>query len=158
EAVRELACIDQTADLLDREPFDPVGLDEVRLALEGRTVGEEDVEALVAEAAERVVREERPGRAGAPPGFLERRARRRLPGRLALVDSAAGDLPAPRVDDEAVAVKEQHTALRVVDDGRGRLLRDAHDVVPESPAVRQLDVRERDREPLALVERALAVH
>jgi hypothetical protein len=65
------------------------------------------VEALVAEPADRVVGDERSQRARSPPGLLERLALGRLLRRLAGVDPAAGDLPAPAVDDEAMAVEEQ---------------------------------------------------
>src|SRR6185312_17208684 len=99
----------------------------------------------------------RPQGAGPPARLLQRLARGRLGRRLALVDPAAGDLPAPGVGDEAMAPEEQDAALRVVDDRRRRLGRQPQDVVLEARAGRKLDVDEAEVHVLALVERPLAV-
>src|SRR5204863_9487677 len=80
----------------------------------GGAGGGEELEAEIGLALVGVVRREAAQGPWAPPGLLERLAGRRFLGRLALVDTAGGYLPPPRVGGEAMAVEQQHAAVVIV--------------------------------------------
>ena len=120
--------------------------------------GGEQVERHIRDAVVRVVRGHQRQRTRTPARFLDGLARRRLGGCLAVVDAAARDLPPPRVGGEPVPPQQQHTAFGIVDDGSGRHVRHPYDVVLEALAARQLDVDQRQTDPLAVVDHPLAVH
>ena len=117
-----------------------------------------EVEVGVGRAVVRPVRRELGQLARPPARLLQRLTCRALLGCLAGIDPPGGHLPAPRVADEPVAPQQQHTTIGIVDHDTGRVARHAQHVVLEALAARQLDVDERQVHPLALVDRAFAVH
>src|SRR5581483_3360886 len=157
--VGHLAALRDPAHVRDLHPLDPLGLAGVgRLADVGRAVGEVDVEALIGQPVGRLVGDEVAQRAGRPTGLLDRLAGGGLLGRLAGLDAAGGDLPAPGVGDEPVTPEQQQPAVGVVHDGPGGLVGHPHDVVLESLPAGQLDVDEHEPHPFTVVDGPFPVH
>ncbi len=88
--------------------------------------------------------------------LLQELAQRRVLGILALVHVAAGQLPAPAVRDEPVPPHQQDSVLGVDERGHGGGLQLGH-MGFEALAVRQLNIRQEEANPLVVVDDPLAV-
>src|SRR5262249_50911802 len=100
EAVRHLALLDQRANVLPGAPGDATGLRAVYHADVLRARRDEVLEALLHQAVRRVAEAALLEPERSPPGLLDRLALGRLLERLAGVDAAGRDLPAPGAGDE----------------------------------------------------------
>src|SRR5580658_8029059 len=108
----------------------------------------------VAETRRGVGGEQVPERAGPPACFFFELARCRFGGRLAFLDLADRDLPAPAAGDEAVPPDQQHPPV-AIDGGNTSAGRGADEAVVQVAAIRKLDISDADIEPLILVQRLL---
>jgi hypothetical protein len=84
-------------------------------------------------------------------------SRRRLRG-FVVFEQPARQLVVPDVRNEAVAPAEQDVLAVVADDHSHRRRRHRHGVMLEVPSRRELDLRQAELDPLALVDRPHAEH
>src|SRR5262245_38868447 len=128
QAVGDLALLDERPHVVRREPRDALRLGAVEVADMLGARRDVVLEALLHQAVRRMAEAEVLEVVRAPPRLLDRLADTGLLGRLARVDAPGGDLPAPRVVDEAVAPQQEHATLRVAHDHADRRMRQPHDV------------------------------
>src|SRR5436190_14595476 len=158
-AVHHLTAGNERPHFGDRHPLDAlgfVGVDRFTDLL--GALGQEQDEAFVGHATHRrrlaqVLQRSRP-----PSCLFQHLAGGARLGRLTRLESPGRDLPAPGVGDESVPPHEQQAPARVVRDHSGRGQPASDRVVIEPAAVRELDVGQADRYPVAFVHGPFAVH
>ena len=154
----DLAVANQLAHAVDGHPFEPLDLVRVRGCDLFGTRADADADALIADARRGVIVTEQPDRPRSPARLVDRGPRRGRGGVFTLGDLAGRHVPAPLVGDEAIPPDEKQPTLDVRQNERHDLERDPDDVVIAARAVGQLEVRKRQPDGVALVQRPLPVH